>query len=244
MYAAQDDTEKAAFEAAFSRLGLPLNEELAQQLARYLELLIRKNQELNLTRIASFEDAVVLHIEDSLAVLPEFAGRTGLFCDIGTGGGVPGIPLALAAGRQGVLLDSVQKKAAAVQGFIEELGLCEQLTSVGERSELYAGTHAGEFDTVVARAVASLVVVQELATPLLGDGGILIAMRGSEDAAAVERAKLASAKLGLELAEQREFFIGSPDTSYHRSVFVFQKVAEPAVKLPRRPGMAAKRPLA
>ena len=244
MYTVRDDTAKAAFEAAFSRSGLPFNEQLSQQLAHYLELLIRKNQELNLTRIASFEEAVVLHIEDSLAVLPEFAGRTGLFCDIGTGGGVPGIPLALASGRQGVMLDSVQKKAAAVQGFIEELGLCEQLASVGERSELYAGVHAGEFDTVVARAVASLVVVQELATPLLEDGGILIAMRGSEDAEAVERANAASAKLGLELIEQREFFIGSPDNSYHRSVFVFQKVAEPAVKLPRRPGMAAKRPVA
>ena len=244
MYTVHDDTAKAAFEAAFARLGLSPNEQLVLQLTHYLELLIRKNQELNLTSIATFREAVILHIEDSLAVLPEFAGRTGQFCDIGTGGGVPGIPLALASGRRGVLLDSVQKKAAAVQGFIAQLGLDEQLMGVGERSELYAGRHAGEFDTVVARAVSSLVVVQELATPLLEDGGVLIAMRGFEDEDAVERAKQASTKLGLELVEQREFSIGPVDTSYHRSVFVFQKTSEPAVKLPRRPGMATKRPLA
>lgn len=244
MYSAQDDTEKAAFEAAFSRLGLPFDEQLALQLGNYLELLTRKNQELNLTRISSFEEAVVLHIEDSLAVLPEFAGRDGAFCDIGTGGGVPGIPLALASGRRGVLLDSIKKKAAAVQGFIEALGLCDQLACVGERSELYAGAHAGEFNTVIARAVSSLVVVLELATPLLEDDGVFIAMRASEDETTFEQAQAASNKLGLELVGQREFSIGPAENTHHRSVFVYQKTAEPTVKLPRRPGMAVKRPLA
>lgn len=229
--------------AAFSRLGLEYDEEHGDLLGFYLHLLINKNKNLNLTRIDSFDDAVVLHIEDSLAVLHEFNLRDGLFCDIGTGGGIPGIPLAIVSGRKGVLLDSVQKKASAVQGFINRLGLDTQIECVGIRSELFAPDHMGGFDTVIARAVSSLVVVEELASPLLAIGGSLVAMRGSEDDSSVDAAKNACLKLGLELTSCRDFSIGVPSESFHRSVYVFTKVSEPQMKLPRRPGMASKRPV-
>lgn len=237
-------SEKAAFRAAFSRLNLKYEEDKVELLDLYLHLLIEKNKDLNLTRIDSFEDAVVLHIEDSLAVLNEFNLQDGLFCDIGTGGGIPGIPLAIVSGRKGVLLDSVQKKASAVQGFITKLSLNNQIDCVGIRSELFASDHLGEFGTVIARAVSSLVVVEELASPLLANGGSLVAMRGSEDESSVDAAKNACLKLGFELTSHRDFYIGVPSESFHRSVYVFTKISEPQMKLPRRPGMASKRPVA
>lgn len=236
-----DMIERAALDAALSRLGVSLDGEKTSLLLRHLHLLEAKNKELNLTRITSLEDAIVLHIEDSLSVLQEFEHSNGLFCDIGTGGGFPGIPLGIATGRKGVLLDSVKKKARAVQEFIEELGLSDQLRACGLRSEELAMSQSEAFDTVVARAVSSLPAVEELATPLLSYGGQLVAMRGTETPEQLGSAQRASDKLGLELVSKRELAIG--EDGIHRSVYVYKRVREPQVKLPRRPGMAQKKPL-
>lgn len=90
------------------------------------------------------------------------------------------MPLAIASGRKGILLDSVKKKALAVQEFVEELSLKGQVRALGMRSEELCAERFGEFDTVVARAVDKLSVVEEYASPLLASGGHLIAMRGTE----------------------------------------------------------------
>lgn len=235
------ETLRAALDAALSRLGVSLDADKKLLLLKHLELLEEKNRELNLTRITSLEDAVVLHVEDSLSVLREFEHSEGPFCDIGTGGGFPGIPLAIASGRPGVLLDSVKKKARAVQGFIEALGLADDVRARGMRSEELASEAPESFDTVVARAVSSLAAVEELATPLLRYGGRLVAMRANETTEQLEAAAGAAQKLGLDMVSSREFSIG--DGSIHRSVYVFERVREPRVKIPRRPGMAQKKPL-
>lgn len=236
-------------EAALVRVGRSVDgdvpvegDALVEGLGRFLELLLAKNRELNLTAVRTFEDAAVLHIEDSLVVLPEFSLADGEFCDIGTGGGIPGIPLALASGRGGVLLDSVRKKATAVSGFIDELGLGDRVCAVGDRSELFATEHSGEFGVVVVRAVASLVAVMELATPLLRRSGVLVAMRGTESEGELEAARRAAEMLGLEEESARTFEIG-PEGNIKRSAYCFRLTGEPTVSLPRRPGMAVKRPL-
>ena len=237
-------SERAALEAVLLRLGLELDDSQCELMLRYLRMLLEKNRLLNLTRIDSFEDALVLHIEDSLAVFPEFGACEGRFCDIGTGGGVPGIPLAIATGRSGVLLDSVQKKAAAVREFARGLGISGQVEAVGTRSELYAAEHAGEFGCVVARAVSSLPVVLELAAPLLQIGGCVVAMRAEDDDEMLRRGDDVAQVLGLRLVSTRAFEIGPPELRRSRSVRIYERVGESSVKIPRRPGMAAKRPLA
>lgn len=237
-----NDQEGAALDAALSRLGIELDDGRKSLLLGHLHLLERKNEQVNLTRIVSIDEAIVLHVEDSLSVLGEFGHAEGAFCDIGTGGGFPGLPLAIASGRSGVLLDSVKKKARAVQEFVEELGLSGQLRVAAARSEELALEEPGRYDTVVARAVSSLPAVEELATPLLRYGGRLIAMRGRESDEQLSWARGSASKLGLELVSSRDFEIG-PDDGIHRSVFVFERVHEPSVSLPRRAGMAQKRPL-
>ena len=231
---------RAALDAALSRLGLDVDQTKREMLLEHLDLLYEKNKVLNLTRIDSLEDAVVFHVEDSLSIYPEFQKTNGPFCDIGTGGGFPGIPLGIVSGRPGVLLDSVKKKAQAVDQFIKTLGLSDTLQAQGMRSEELALKVPAFFSCVVARAVSSLAAVEELACPLLEMGGSLIAMRGTEKSEDLDAAAKAADILGLELMEERHFTIG--DDRAARSVYRFERVREAKKILPRRPGMAQKKP--
>lgn len=238
----QTDSKRAALDAALGRLDLEFDDQTKDKLLSYLDLVVEKNKVLNLTRITSFEDAVVLHLEDSLSILEDFRQTTGHYLDIGTGAGFPGIPLGITTDRKGVLLDSVKKKAAAVQEFIDVLGLSDRLKATGMRSEELAEQRRGGFGVVTARAVSSLPAVEELATPLLCKGGKLIAMRGIDTDDDIDIAKQAAKLLGLTLVERREFAIG-PNEEYTRSICVFEKTGKSTVKLPRHPGFASKKPL-
>lgn len=211
-----------------------------EKIRSYLELVIEKNKELNLTRIDTEEKGMLLHIEDSLSCLDEFCNMDGKFLDIGTGGGFPGVPLAIASNRTGVLIDSVQKKARAVQEMIEELGLNNQIQARGIRSEELALEVGERFTTIVARAVSSLPAVMELAAPLLVMDGELITLRGKEDEVDLEAIDTIAEKLGLETTSKRHIYISE---TYERTIYVFKKLSQAMIKLPRRNGMAQKRPL-
>lgn len=228
-------------EVVLDRLGLAFPDEVKVKLLKHLDLVIEKNKVLNLTRIESFESALILHIEDSLSAFKTFSQFPGNFLDIGTGAGFPGVPLGITSGKSGVLLDSVKKKATAVDEFLDQLGLKAQLSTCGLRSEELAQKQPESFDIVIARAVSSLPAVEELATPLLKMRGKLIAMRGIDDSEAIAKSEEAARLLGLDLTDRKEFEIGGG--KYHRSLCVFEKVSKPKIKLPRHPGYASKRPL-
>jgi 16S rRNA (guanine(527)-N(7))-methyltransferase RsmG len=97
--------------------------------------------------------------------------------DIGTGGGFPGVPMAIASRRDAVLLDSVAKKAAAVETVLRECGL-QGILIVGQRAEVYAGEAAGGFAVVLARAVAPLPSLLELGAPFLCESDRLVLLKG------------------------------------------------------------------
>lgn len=217
-----------------------LDTDKQKKIQAYLDLVIEKNKELNLTRIETREKGMLLHIEDSLSCIDEFTSQDGLFLDIGTGGGFPGVPLAIASGRTGVLIDSVQKKARAVQEMIDELNLSNVIQVRGIRSEELALEVGEKFHTVIARAVSSLPTVLELATPLLVSHGEFITLRGKEDERSIEEGNRIAKKLGLEMISSRHLYIGE---TYERNILVFKKVGKPTIKLPRRNGMAQKKPL-
>ena len=238
----QNSVERAALDAALLRLQLDFDDEIRQKLLKHLKLVIEKNQVLNLTRITSPAEAVILHIEDSLSIYKYFCQYNGEFLDIGTGAGFPGIPLAISSGRKGTLLDSVKKKITAVNEFITELDLSEQIEAVGIRSEELAEKRRNYYGIVVARAVSSLPAVEELATPLLEKNGVLIAMRGNDSIKDVNLGVQAAKKLGLELIDRNEFNIG-PDGEFSRSVCIFKKTGDATLKLPRHPGYASKKPI-
>lgn len=144
------------------------------RLARLLRLLAHWNTRINLTAIETPEAMVPAHILDSLAVRPFLAGRRVL--DLGTGAGFPGLPLAIAEpAAEFVLLDSNARKLAFVRHVIAELEVANA-TTVDARAENY--TPARRFDTVSVRAFGPLKRIVDAAGHLVGDNGILLALKG------------------------------------------------------------------
>ena len=124
--------------------------------------------------------------------------------------------------------------------MIEELGLSDQIEARGIRSEDLARETGEHFTTVIARAVSSLPVVMELATPLLTPGGELIALRGKEEEQTPDQLEEIADKLGLDFVSKRHIYISEV---YERNIYVYRKTRPARIKLPRRNGMAQKKPL-
>ena len=221
-----------------------LSEDALQFLWLHLDYVLEMNSSIRLTAIHSKEEGERLHILDSLMVLPEVVtAPEGGMLDIGTGGGYPGIPLALAAGRSVDLLDSVQKKARAIADFIDKsyVGNLE-LRALGERAEELALSRPAYYSIVLARAVSSLPALVELSSPLLKMGGHLIAHKGPFDSEELERALVVAEIVGMRYLSKREYKLPSGDEQ--RTVYVFERHREPSIDLPRRSGRAQRKPLA
>lgn len=212
-------------------------------LLEYLDELIEMNSHLNLTRIVDPAAAIRLHLVDSILCLPEFIDAPpGPLCDIGTGGGLPGVPLCVVTGRKGRLLDSVTKKADALNQMLVSLRLDSSILAVPERSELHALAHPSSYAVVTARAVSSLPALVEMASPLLAQGGVLIAMKGFPDQAELERGRVVAGLVGMQEVGCRELLL--PGGVERRTVVSYRKTAKSRVRLPRRPGQAHHTPLA
>jgi len=166
---------EARIAEGIAAMGLDLPPVTAKRLADYLELLAKWNRVHNLTAVREPGQMVVLHVLDSLSVLPHVAGAKTLL-DVGSGGGLPGIPLAIARPDLAVtLLDSSHKKASFLTQAKAELGLAN-VTVECERVERWQPGRA--FDIVVSRAFADLVEFVEQAKHLVAPGGTLLAMKG------------------------------------------------------------------
>lgn len=212
---------------------------ITEEMKTYLNKVLEVNESINLTRVTDIQQAILLHLEDSLAVYEEFCDSpNGLYADLGSGGGFPGVPLALASGRKTLLVDSVKKKMAAVNHILEDMHLTDLITTCDLRAEELALEKANEFSVITARALTSLPSLMELASPLLRQGGTLIALKSKEENE-FNNSQLEN-KLGLRKIKERSYFLSDQET--YRVVYMFEKYKNPEVKLPRRPGMAQKRP--
>lgn len=155
-------------------LGVHLGGEQIDRLLNYVETLGKWNRAYNLTAIRDPEDMLPRHLLDSLSVLPYLAGAT--VADAGTGAGLPGIPLAIAApDRQFTLIDANGKKIRFVTHAIGRLGL-GNVTAEQARLEHYHPARG--FDTVVCRAFSSLAKLLQAAGHLCAPGGRVVAMKG------------------------------------------------------------------
>lgn len=216
-----------------------------ERMGHYVALLLDANRRLNLTRITNPAEAARLHLLDSLAALPlvdELAPASAL--DLGSGGGLPAIPLALARPEtRWTLVDSVGKKAAALSEMVGQLGLrtvrieAQRAEKLGQEAE-----HRERYQLVTARACAPLPVLVELALPLLGTGGQLLAWKGplADDDEEVRRGRLAAGQLGG--GRLRILATGIPALGGHTMVAV-SKVRPTPRRYPRGPGEPSRRPL-
>lgn len=229
--------------AWLAQLGLSVGTEPLQGAVAHLEWVLRTNRAINLTAVTEFETALRLHVLDSLVALPLVdQAPDGLLVDLGSGGGFPGVPLALATGRSALLVDSVAKKLRAVDGFLKDYGLSGQIGTYKGRSEELAAEQPGQAAVVTARAVADLPVLVELAAPLLGQSGALIALKGRLGAEELQRAADTADIVGLSSPETRSLVL--PGGTDERVLVKFTRESDATIPLPRRVGLAAKRPLA
>ncbi|MEQ1636440.1 MAG: 16S rRNA (guanine(527)-N(7))-methyltransferase RsmG [Methylococcales bacterium] len=166
--------ERDILHAGMTELGLPVADDRIEKLLHFVSLIQKWNKAYNLTAVRDSVAMVRLHLLDSLAVLPYV--QPGRILDIGTGAGLPGIPLAIGMpGSDFVLLDSNAKKTRFVQQVIVELKL-KNVSVVQSRVEDYRPEQ--NFNTVLTRAFASLLDINKLTKHLVADGGALLAMKG------------------------------------------------------------------
>jgi 16S rRNA (guanine527-N7)-methyltransferase len=188
------------------------------------------------------ERAWRVHVEDSLTGLevPELR-EAARIVDIGSGAGFPGLVLAVALPRAQVdLVESIGRKCDFMRRAVEAAGISNVRVVNARSEELAAGEGRDAYDVVTVRAVGRLSTLAELASPLLKDGGVLVAWKGKRDADEEQQLGRAAEKLAMN--PERILHVGPRAGSEHRHLHVMRKLGVTPADLPRRPGMAKKRP--
>lgn len=204
-------------------------DEQLHKLKNFYEKLIATNKVMNLTTITSYDGVYIKHFYDSLLLtkVMDFTGKS--LCDVGSGAGFPGIPLAIFTSSNIVIIDALQKRI----NFLNEIISILNLTNVGalhKRAEEYVNEKRESFDIVTARAVARLNILAELCLPLVRVGGYFIAMKGNDDLEAME-ANNAIFLLGAKLIKTFKFDL--PENYGTRNIYLYQKIKSTPKGYPR-----------
>jgi 16S rRNA (guanine527-N7)-methyltransferase len=236
---------KELWQSLANKSGLVLTEDQIAQLSAYLDLLLAANQRMNLTRITDRGQAEILHVGDSLTLLPHLPPAAHRLADVGTGGGVPGIILAIVRPEIRVtLVESSLKKSAFLREAISELKLTN-ITIESVRAEEIGHSRAREsFDVAVARAVAVLPALVEWLLPLVKIGGCALAMKGPKGIEEIKQSQQAISRLGGGPAEVLPvgFAAELPGAEGHLLIRV-PKIGRTPSRFPRSPAEAKDNPL-
>ncbi len=216
------------------------------QYIRLRDVILEWNGRINVTAIRDPEEFDRKNVQDSLSVcvLPEYEqARTVL--DLGTGGGFPGLPLAIfSPEKEFVLADAIGKKLKVVQAAARELGLVN-VETVHARAEDMARTnvHREHYDLVVSRAVANMATLAEYCLPFVKPGGYFIAYKTEDAAEEIAWAKGAIAKLGGKLVRIENAAGPRDPLSSGHTLVVVEKTGRTPKEYPRRAGTPGKDPL-
>lgn len=210
-----------------------------ERLGCYLALLLDANTRFNLTSITDPEAAWTRHILDSLAVIPLIASLDARsLIDVGSGGGLPGIPIAITMPDLAVtLLEPTGKKARFLEETAAQLNLAN-VTVINDRAETIGqdvAHHRERYDIVTARAVGPLPVLLELTVPLARVGGHVLAIKGAKAAEEVDASRIALHKLHTRVIE-----LVPTATS---TIIVIDKPRKTPHLYPRKPGEPKRSPL-
>ena len=220
-------------------LGLPTDGVPA--LSRYGELLLEKNQVMNLTAITDPADVAALHFLDSAALLTLMDFRERSVADVGTGAGFPGLPLRIVEPTiRLTLLDAQNKRVEFLREVCGELNLPD-VECVHARAEEFAADRRERYDIVTSRAVANLRLLSELCLPLVRPGGIFLAMKSVDSSAELEEALRAIQTLGGSVEKTMDYRIPGTDV-LHRAILI-KKIQKTEKKYPRTFAKMKKHPL-
>ncbi len=222
---------------------LELSAGQTERLIAYGKMLAAFNDTVRLVAEAAPDVIVRKHLLDALSCTK--AGRIGratTLVDVGSGGGLPGIPLAIVLGCRVLLVEPNRKKAQFLEHVVESLGLTEVEVLRARAEELARGELREAADCAVSRALASLPVVLEYCLPLVKIGGCAMAQKGAPAASEVENGRAAAEVLGSDSMEivplDVEGLVGG-----RRCLVVCAKTRLTPGAFPRKPGIARKRPL-
>ena len=233
--------------AGAAKLGLQLSSRQLEQYDIYYQELVDWNKRVNLTAITGYEEVQIKHFLDSLTVALAWQPLTTKvdfrLIDVGTGAGMPGIPLKiLLPNIKLTLLDSVAKKAAFLHHLKGKLGLDNVDIVVGRAEEIaHQPKYRENFDIVLSRGVAPMVTLVELTLPFCLIGGSLIAQKKGAIDQEISQASKAINLLGGRLREVKR--VNLEEFTDERQLVIIDKVSPTPQLYPRRPGMASKKPL-
>ena len=232
---------------------LPVSDEQLQMLESYRNFILERNKRINLTAIKDPDDFDIKHYVDSLSLLsmPEYK-KSKTVVDLGTGAGLPGVPLAVfSPSKEFLLVDALKKRLQVIDEIASELGLKNIRTLHARAEDLGKDDEYREkFDLCVSRAVAELNVLSEYCLPLVKLGGYFIAYKGSSTGAECQRAERAIRMLGGKIGDCRRYdlrdFTDQPGDKCDKNehcLLVIKKAAQTPIKYPRRAGRPAKKPI-
>ncbi|HRI35935.1 MAG TPA: 16S rRNA (guanine(527)-N(7))-methyltransferase RsmG [bacterium] len=205
---------------AFAQIGCTLSPIELDRFDRLLEAFLQKNSQINLSAIRTPEGVIEKHFADS-AMLLDFIAPTGDWLDLGSGGGFPGLPLAILCPDVGfTLLDSVGKKTRATEEFIEVLDLPNARAIWGRAEELgKKPDHAKLYNAVVSRATAYLPKLIAWAAPFIGPGGTLYAYKLYDDAEMTE-GNAAAKSAGMGFVNAYPYMLGNQE----RVIYEYKRI--------------------
>jgi 16S rRNA (guanine527-N7)-methyltransferase len=217
-----------------------LDEAQRATITRVLELL--EIERASVSSVTDPERAWRVHVADSLTGLEfEALRKAPTIADVGSGAGFPGLVLAVALADSRVdLIESVGRKCDFIQRAIDHAGIANARVVNARSEDLAAGEGRDSYAAVTARAVGRLSTLAELASPLLEDGGVLVAWKGKRDPD--EEIQLETATQALAMRPEEIRHVGPFVGSEHRHLHLIRKSGPTPADLPRRPGMAKKRP--
>ena len=225
--------------------GLSLTPAALARLERYARLL-SGYEEANVIGTRELRGIILDHVLDSLSCFlfgPLRVARR--LADVGSGGGLPGVPLKIVEpGMRVTLMESTAKKARFLQRAAERLSL-EDVEVINGRVEEIArrDEHRGGYDVVTARAVARLSVVAEYCVPLLRVGGYVISMKGRLGEEEISEGERAVERLGARVADLIPVPLLPEIGKKERHLVILNKIEDTPAKYPRKVGVPAKKPL-
>jgi len=228
---------------ACKNVDLEFDENKYSKFIEYKNLIQQWNEKINLTAITDEQEIIKKHFIDSIKVfnLKEFKNSKHVI-DIGTGAGLPGIPIKIVKPEiEIVLLDSLLKRVNFLNQVIKDLKL-ESISAVHGRAEDFGREKYREFfDIAVSRAVANLTLLSELSLPFVKVGGYFVAMKGPAVESEISDANTAISKLGGKL--ENVIKVDIEDSDLKHNLVVIRKIFKTPVQFPRKPGIAQKKPL-
>jgi 16S rRNA (guanine527-N7)-methyltransferase len=218
--------------------GFDLDQLQLDRLNRHLQILAKANERFNLTRIVKPEEAGLFHTADALTILPFVPKSVSSILDVGSGGGLPGMVLAIVfPAIPCTLLDATGKKATFLRECAQELGLTNVTALHGRAEDLGHSDLRESFDLVTARAVATLDWLAEWCLPLTRLGGSFVAMKGEKAASELEQARGLCRKLG---ASEPTLHLVQPIAGLDRRALIVMRKAHRTPSAYPRPASVAK----